>query len=69
MCQCVLEHWRDGECVSKYVFSVDDVERDGDMVRFTFPIGYKVLASYDELRFSISDMLDVMSEVQRPWRK
>ena len=64
MTSSTIEHWRDGECVEKWMVTEEMIQRDGDTAKIIFPIGRIVLASYDELHFCIDDTLRVLGEVQ-----
>jgi hypothetical protein len=62
---CIIEHWRDGECIERWDVTDDMIQKDGDMARIIFPVGQIVLTSYDELHFCITDSLELLSEVQQ----
>lgn len=61
----MIEHWRDGEVIEKWVVTEAMIQKDGDTARIVFPLGLIVLAGYDELHFCINDGLAVLSGVQQ----
>lgn len=63
MTACIIEHYRDGECIEKWNVTERMIQREGDMARIVFPAGHIVLASYDELHFCLRDGLRVLRKV------
>jgi len=63
--KCIIEHWRDGECIERFEFTNETITAgtDGE-IHITFPPGSVVLATEDELRFNLQDAIDVLNRVQ-----
>ena len=67
MPKVVFEHWRDGECIKRFALSnAQEVQvNQGGDVHIVFPRGQITLATGDELRFNLSDLVEALRYAQQ----
>jgi len=57
-----IEHWRDGECIRRYEGpNKIEVDKRSGLARIVFPPGGITLATADELRFNVNELIDTLS--------
>jgi hypothetical protein len=60
-----IEHWRAGECFEHLTVTDDMIRCDPNgATRIVVPVGQIVLASYDELHFTIHDAIATLTQAR-----
>jgi hypothetical protein len=59
-----IEHWRDGEKIGQFEITHFATSPDGS-VRIVMPPGGISLASFDELRFNISGLIEALTIAEK----
>jgi hypothetical protein len=63
MTTCIIEHWRDSECIARIEVTDKMIQRGEDgTTRVVFPPGQIVLATGDELHFDADGIIERLQE-------